>query len=166
MKAFVVASSEYKANWPDMFVMTEDGTYYGVSEVSYAKIRNFPKEICYWKNANSSDSDRGFFIDEVELDEADLVKFDEITREYYRLESEKPKHDEPRPERESFKTSKDYNKAIDEYIERYMSWFNNSGARETMTKRENLWVERVKMFLSFSDKVASCISSNDNIKYL
>lgn len=34
MKIYVIASTEYEANMPDLFLMDENGIYYGVSEHS------------------------------------------------------------------------------------------------------------------------------------
>lgn len=82
MKIFVIASTEYEANMPDLFLMDEGGNYYGVSEHSYPKWHKFPKSIDYWRNAEGSDAGRWFNIDEVELSAELVEEFDKLTKVY------------------------------------------------------------------------------------
>lgn len=166
MRAFIIASSEYEANWPDMFLMDEEGNYYGVSEHSYAKIKNFPESIEYWRNATSSDAGRILFIDEVELAEEQMKAFDKITKEYNRLEEERPVFGGNYPSEKDYKTKKAYKQAVDKHMENYMQWLKDSGAMKLSMERSELWKDRTRMFLSFSKIVEGCISDNDNIKYL
>lgn len=146
--------------------MDEEGNYYGVSEYSYAKIRNFPKSIEYWRQSTSSDADRIFFIDEVDLFGEQVEAFDNITKEYIRLEEERPVFGESYPLEKDYKTKKAYKQAVDEHMGKYMQWLKDSGAMKLSMKRSELWKDRARMFLSFSKIIENCISDNDNIKYL
>ena len=166
MKTYIIASSEYEANWPDMFLMDEKGNYYGVSEYSYAKFNKFPKSVEYWRKATSSDAGRIFFIDEVELSAEKVEAFAKITEDYTRLEMERPVFGESYPLEKDYKTKKAYKQAVEDHMGRYMQWLKDSGAMRLSIERGELWTERAKMFLSFSKVVSNCISDNGNIKYL
>ena len=64
----IISSVEYYANTPSVFTQI-DGTYYGC--LNYPSFRNYP-EISYWETAISSDSDRGFRIEEKEFSDAEI----------------------------------------------------------------------------------------------
>ena len=55
-KFYVIASSEYEANMPDLFIMNDNGEYFGVSGHSYAAWHNYPKSINFWMGAEGSDA--------------------------------------------------------------------------------------------------------------
>ena len=84
-KVYVIASSEYEANMPDLFLMDANGNYYGVSENSYAKWDDFPKSVDHWHCREGSDTDRRFHIDEVELPVEQVEKFEALTQQYKEL---------------------------------------------------------------------------------
>jgi len=67
----IVKSQEYHANQPSIFTLL-DNIYVGCT--MYPTNRNNPN-IEYWSNATSSDSDRGFFVEEKEFtdDEIDII---------------------------------------------------------------------------------------------
>ena len=165
-KFYVIASSEYEANMPDLFVMDADGDYYGVSEHSYAKWHNYPKSIEHWKGAEGSDAGRYFIIDEVELNVADVVRFDSLTAQYERLDAETPKFGEEYPNRifGGFKTKKAYKQAVDAYMEHYKVWAETSNIGCYINRKRELWKARTLLFISFSQKVYEGIKDNDNIK--
>ena len=171
MKTYVIASTEYEANMPDLFLMDENGNYYGVSEHSYAAWRNYPASVEYWIHAEGSDSGRFFNIDEVEANQEDVMKFDYLTKEYYRLGKDIDRLDEERkavvgdcPCAFNFKSRKAYNMAWGEYIARLDEYNkNHTEIRDCMVKRSQLWKDRTKLFLTFSKKVAEAISDNENI---
>lgn len=71
MKAYRITSTEYRANHPSVFLFV-NGEYYG--DLSYPRVRKFPKSIEYWKTATCSDSDRFFNIEEVEVAEETVIK--------------------------------------------------------------------------------------------
>ena len=52
-KFYVIASSEYEANMPDLFIMNDNGEYFGVSGHSYAAWHNYPKSINFWMGLGS-----------------------------------------------------------------------------------------------------------------
>ena len=166
MRAFIIASSEYKANWPDMFVMTEDGSYYGVSELSYAKFHKFPKEVGFWRNTEGSDAGRYFFVEEVEITDEQIALFDSMTKKYYELDNLIPKNEENPPCRSNFKSLKAYEKAFEEWHERYIVWIKENDIWRLRQEMNDVWVYRTKLFLSLSAKVTEFLSDNDNIKHL
>lgn len=164
MKIYVIASTEYEANMPDLFLMDEKGNYYGVSEHSYAIWHKFPKSIDFWRNAEGSDDGRYFNIDEVELDAAQVQKFDQLTKEYAKLDAETPDFSEQYPAPSSFKTKKAYNQAVKDYMARYEEWVKVSNIRYYISTKQNLWSERTRLFCSFSKNVYEAIKDNDPIK--
>lgn len=164
MKTYVIASTEYSANMPDLFLMDESGKYYGVSQHSYAVWDNFPTDVNHWRNRDGSDADRYFNIDCVELAD-DLVKrFDELTAEYARLDREMPCFAETYPLPADFKTKKAYKQACDDYVERHRVWHKESNVSFYMRQKAEVWEERTKLFCTFSDKVYAAIRDNDNIR--
>lgn len=165
-KFFVIASTEYEANMPDLFVMDADGNYYGVSEHSYAKWHNFPKSIDFWKNAEGSDAGRYFNIDEVELDVAQVVKFEIITAEYERLDAETPKFELQYPIDSDYKTKKAYNQAVYDYTAAHEEWCKKSNIAYYVNTKRDLWKQRTELFVTFSKKVYEAIKDNHNIKRL
>ena len=166
-KVYVIASSEYEANMPDLFIMDADGNYYGVSDHSFARWHNFPKDINYWKTAEGSDGCRHFIIDEVELPTAQVVRFEILTAEYCKLDAETPRFGEEYPNRifGGFKTKKDYDKAVETYMEHYRVWCEASNIGEYISRKHELWKARTLLFITFSQKVYEAIKDNDNIKH-
>lgn len=69
MKAYRITSEEYRANEPSVFLLA-NGEYYGC--LIYPRIRQFPKDVEYWKTATCSDSDRYFHVDEVEVSKEEI----------------------------------------------------------------------------------------------
>lgn len=59
-KLYLICSVEYCFNMPSLFAMDSDGKYYG--DDCYPKLRNYPKDVDYWRTATSSDSDRRFYV--------------------------------------------------------------------------------------------------------
>ena len=174
MKTYVIASTEYEANMPDLFLMDENGIYYGVSEHSYARWHDYPVSVEYWIHAEGSDSGRFFNIDEVEANQEDVMKFDDLTKEYYCLGKDIDRLCEQRkavigdyPCALNFKSRKAYNMACDDYIARLDEYNkNHTEIRDCMVKRSQLWEERSRLFLTFSKKIAEAISGNHNISRL
>lgn len=166
MKTYIIASSEYRANFPDMFIMKEGGTYFGVSEYSYAKFHKYPTSVDFWRNAEGSDAGRYFFVEEVEITDEQIALFDSMTKKYYELDNLIPKNEENPPCRNEFKSSKSYERAFEEWHERYMVWIKENDIWRLRQEKDDIWVSRTKLFLSFSAKVAEFLSNNDNIKYL
>ena len=160
MKVYVIASTEYEANMPDLFLMDAQGNYYGACKNGYVQFHNFPKDISFWMNTEGSDAGRYFNIDEVELPAEKVMEFDNITKKYYELLDNAPA--EPScPNLGDYKTKKDYNAAMDKHIARYAE----SDFKEFLNRREELWAQRTELFLSFSDKVTESISDNECIKH-
>ena len=164
-KFYVIASTEYEANMPDMFVMSEAGEYFGVSAHSYAAWHNYPKNIDFWMNAEGSDAGRYFNIDEVELTQAQVDEFDRITKEYARLDAETPTYEPTYPVRSDYKTKKAYKDATDEFMAAYKAWCKDNNIGYYIITKRNLWKQRTQLFIAFSQKVYEAIKDNDNIKY-
>ena len=64
MTAHIITSEEAMYNVPSVFMLF-DSEFYGCN--IYPKSRNFPISITYWKNTTSSDADRYFNVQEVEI---------------------------------------------------------------------------------------------------
>lgn len=160
MKIWVIASTEYKYNMPDLFLMDEEGNYYGVSEWSYAKFNGYPKDVNYWRTANCSDDGRFFNIDIVELTEEQVFDFDRITKEYCKLYAESPEFSEKYPERDTYRSKKDYNQAVSDYEARYRKYIKDCNVEYYVRRKRELWDKRTKLFLTFSKKVAETIADN------
>ena len=101
---------------PDLFIMNDNGEYFGVSGHSYAAWHNYPKSINYWMGAEGSDAGRYFNIDEVELTQAQVDEFDRITKEYARLDAETPTFELQYPVSRDYKTKKAYNQAVNDFM--------------------------------------------------
>ena len=165
MKVFVIASTEYRANCPDMFLMDAEGNYYGVSEHSYASWKGFPKDINYWRNAEGSDSDRWFNIDEVELTAEQVEQFDSLTKEYAELSANAPQFSEQYPTQSDYKTKKAYKEAVDGFLARHEAWFKTANVKEHTIAMNETWSKRIRLFCTFSEKVYNAIKDNDPVKY-
>lgn len=163
MKIYIIASTEYEANMPDLFLMDTDGNYYGVSPHSYVRWHNYPKDINHWMTSKCSDADRFFHIDEVELPIEKVNEFDSITKEYVRLEEETPRFELFYPVRRLFKTKKAYNQAVREFIEKHSEWCETSNIRYYTQVKNELWNQRTSLFCTFSKNVYDAISDNHNI---
>lgn len=164
MKIYVIASTEYEANMPDLFLMDNDGNYYGVGKNSYARWQNFPKGIGHWMSAEGSDIDRRFNIEEVELPSDKVEEFDRITKEYAKLDDETPRFELFYPVLSEYKTKKAYQQAVDEFNEKHKEWCESSNIRHYMAAKDELWRQRTTLFCTFSQKVYDAISDNDYIK--
>ena len=165
MKTYIIASTEYHANMPDLFLMTEDGQYFGVSQHSYVRFDNFPKEVNHWVTREGSDADRFFNIDCVDLDEADVARFDQLTQEYAELDKNQPSFEERYPLRADYKSKKAYTLACDDYMTRYRIWLKDNDIAGYVTRKNEIWKERTMLFCSLSQKVYDAIKYNDNIRY-
>lgn len=165
-KVYVIASSEYEANMPDLFLMDADGNYYGVSDNSYVRWHNFPKSIDHWMNTDGSDAGRYFIIDEVELPTSQIEKFDNLTKEYCKLDAETPKFDEEYPNSifGGFKTKKAYNQAMETYMEHYGEWCKANNIGSYTLRKSELWKARILLFITFSKNVYEAIKDNNCIK--
>jgi len=82
MKFYVIASIEYEANTPDLFLMDEEGRYYGVGSNSYVRWKDFPKSVEHWTKAEGSDAGRRFIVDEVEMPKEKAEEFNALTTEF------------------------------------------------------------------------------------
>lgn len=164
-KFYVIASTEYEANMPDIFVMDEDGNYYGASEHSYAVWHNFPKSIDHWNGREGSDAGRFFNIDCVELTQSQVDEFERVTREHARLVAETPSFERKFPASEDYKTKKAYNQAVNDYMAANEEWRKRVNLASFMTAKGEIWQRRIKLFVTFSQKVYEAIKDNDNIKY-
>lgn len=167
MKIYVIASTEYEANMPDLFLMDQQGNYYGVSKNSYAAWHNYPKSIEHWINAEGSDSGRYFNIDEVEMTQEQVDEFDRITKEYQQIHDATPVFEEEYPSAfKKWPSKKAYQEAVDEWKVRHSAWAETSNVAFYNKRKDELWNERTRMFLTFSKKVAEAVSDNHCIKYL
>ena len=164
-KVYVIASSEYEANMPDLFIMDADGFYYGVSDHSYARWHNFPKDINHWQNAEGSDGGRHFIIDEVELPKAQVVRFEILTAEYCRLDAETPTFDLQYPVSRDYKTKKAYNQAVNDFMAAHEEWSKKSNIGYYINTKRDLWKQRTELFITFSQKVYEAIKDNNCIKH-
>lgn len=149
MKIFAITSTEARGNAQDMFLMDEAGNYYGVWQHSYARFHKFPKSIEFWKNSTCADADRYFNVTEVEITESELNEFDNLVKEYDRLDAAQPSFSSAYPVRECFKTKKDYLKAADEYVAAYEKWVKDSHVADYITEKNAIWEKKEKMFYSF-----------------
>ena len=165
MKFYVIASSEYEANMPDLFIMNDNGEYFGVSGHSYAAWHNYPKSINFWMGAEGSDDGRYFNIDEVELTQAQVDEFDRITKEYARLDAETPTFERQYPVSRDYKTKKAYNQAVSEFMLAHEEWCKTSNIAHYIVTKQNLWKQRTEMFITFSQKVYEAIKDNHCIKF-
>lgn len=167
MKIYVIASEEYRANMPDLFLMDELGNYYGVSANSYAAWHNYPKNIDHWLDATCSDADRYFHIDEVDMPQEKADEFDRITKEYQRIVDATPVFTEEYPNAfDKWPSKKAYREAVDAWMKRHAEWAEKTDVTSYNSRKKELWSQRTAMFLTFSKKVAEEISENDCIKYL
>jgi hypothetical protein len=164
-KFYVIASSEYEANMPDLFIMNDNGEYFGVSGHSYAAWHNYPKSINYWMGAEGSDAGRYFNIDEVELTQAQVDEFDRITKEYARLDAETPTFELTYPVSRDYKTKKAYNQAVNDFMTAHEEWCKKSNIGYYINTKRDLWKQRTELFITFSQKVYEAIKDNDNIKH-
>ena len=161
---FVIASTEYELNMPDLFIMDEEGKYYGVTRNSYAKFHNFPKDAEFWATAQGSDAYRYFNIDKVELPIEKVEEFDRLTKEHEELKKAWPEFGRIYPNRGDFKSQKDYKRAEDEWWDEYRTWSAEHDMKSIIRKDRELWAKRTKLFCAFSEKVYDAIKHNDNIK--
>lgn len=152
-KFYVIASTEYEANMPDLFVMDAEGNYYGVSGTSYVRWHNYPKSIDFWKSAEGSDAGRYFNIDEVELTQAQVDEFDRLTKEHERLDAEMPDFELKYPERKDYKTKKAYNQAVNDHVAAYEEWIKKNNIAYYINTKRDLWKQRTELFITFSQKV-------------
>ena len=166
MKTYVIASSEYRANMPDLFLMDETGKYYGVSSSSYVIFDKFPKSIEHWENREGSDAGRRFVIDCVDLAEELVQKFEALTLEYERLDAERPLFTEQYPSWTDgvWKTKKAYKQACDDYQARYMEHHKANNVASYMRKMDEVWSERTKLFATFSEKVYQAVKYHECFK--
>lgn len=164
-KVYVIASTEYEANMPDLFLMDQEGNYYGVTHNSYACWHDYPKSIEHWFVAEGSDKGRYFNIDEVELTQAQVDEFDRITKEYARLDAETPTFDLQYPVSKEYKTKKAYNQAVNDFIAAHEEWCKKSNISYYINTKRDLWKQRTLLFITFSQKVYEAIKDNDNIKH-
>lgn len=149
---------------PDLFLMNEDGEYFGVSNQSYARWHNYPNSIEHWMKAEGSDAGRYFNIDCVELDEEIVKKFDELTKEYINLEANTPVFNEEYPSIFG-KSKKAYRQAVNEFMEHHAVWAKESNIAYYTNRKRELWNERTRLFCTFSKKVTEAISCNYYIRY-
>lgn len=164
MKIFVIASTEYASNMPDLFLMDAEGNYYGVGPHSYVPFHNYPKDIEHWLDAHCSDIDRLFNIDEVELPVEKVEEFDRLTKEYMKMDAEEPEFGHTFPVRKDYKSKKDYDKAVADFEKQYRQWYADLGIANYVLAKEDLWTQRTKLFCSFSEKVTDAISDNECIQ--
>lgn len=166
MKIYVIASEEYEANMPDLFLMDENGNYYGVSANSYAVWHGYPKSIEHWMNAEGSDAGRYFHIDEVEMTQEQADRFDRITQDYKQLDEATPVFAEEYPNAFDKRPSKKaYRDAVDTWKEHHAAWAKETNVASYNSRKSELWNERTAMFLTFSKKVTEGISNNHFIKF-
>ena len=165
-KVYVIASTEYEANMPDLFLMDQEGIYYGVTHNSYACWHDYPKSIEHWFDAEGSDKGRYFNIDEVELPVEQIEKFDAITKEYEQLSDSMPTFEHEYPFPSQYKTKKAYWEACEEHVKKYKEWLEENNIPEYNMRKSALWTERTKLFCTFSSKVYEAIKDNDPIKHL
>ena len=92
---YVISSTEYEGNLPSMFLMDDNGNYFG-AYTGYPVWDNYPKNVEYWITREGSDLGRNFVIDQLELPTEAVWKYDALEKElsetegfdYYRLAQE------------------------------------------------------------------------------
>lgn len=122
MKAYKITSEEYYANEPSVFLFV-NGEYYGC--MIYPKLRKFPQDVNYWRTATSSDSDRNFHIEEVNVSEEEInsmknkqSRIDELNEKlkpYTGYRAFATKEEREQDYQEDLKTE-EYNRPIDREI--------------------------------------------------
>lgn len=165
MKVFVIASTEYRANCPDMFLMDAEGNYYGAERSVYARHANYPKDINYWRNAEGSDSGRWFNIDEVEVTKEQIEQYCAAVKAYHDMYDSRPLFGESYPEQKNYKTKKAYKEAVDSYMAREEAWCKENNIAQHVRDIRELWFASIRIFCSFSAKVYEAIKDNDPVKY-
>lgn len=168
MKTYVIASTEYKANMPDLFLMDENGNYYGVTDHSYALWDNFPKSVDHWHTREGSDAGRYFNIDEVELPAEKVERFEYLTQKHRELNKkiEEVAFPEKAPSSKDYKTYRSYIIASNKWLKRLDVWREEHDFKNLLQQRADAWKERILLFTSFSQKVYEAIKYNNNIKYV
>lgn len=162
MKVYVIASSEYRLNMPDMFVMDNDGNYFGVLPDSYAKFYDFPKSVEFWRSAECSDAGRRFIIDEVDVDADKVSRFDDLTKSYVSIAEGMPEFEEyPMPG--DFSTKKEYVSACSDWDIRHRAWMDEKNISAFISRRDEVFNERTNVFCSLSERVYDGIKDNSNI---
>lgn len=160
---YVIASTEYELNMPDLFVMDGDGNYYGAVKSSFPAIRNYPKNPDYWVTAEGSDAYRPFNIDKVWIPVAKVDEFDQLVKALERNKAEWPEF-RKYPSPSDYKTKKDYKKATDDYMAEYKEWGKKVNISKYWETENELSHKSRKLFCSFSEKVYEAIKDNDYIK--
>lgn len=165
-KFFIIASTEYEANWPDLFVMDAEGNYYGVSENSYARWDDFPKSVNHWNGREGSDAGRYFNIDEVEIPTEQVEKFEALTQEYRQIQQtiDDNAFPEKAPVFSDYKTKRSFTIARNKWSKRYDEWRKEHNMRGLIRQSQDKWNERIRLFVSFSKKVSDAISDNHCIQ--
>ena len=151
MRYFAIKSTEYHANTPDTFLMDQEGNYYGVQDpFSYARARNYPKDVDYWRTATCSDADRFFTVSEISITKADALAFDQVTKRAAEVSESIPvcpfKLDDIPLQGRGKKAS---DKRFAEYWEKYNAWSQANGIREKVMESRRLDCERRTMFYTF-----------------
>lgn len=118
MKAYRIISSEYKFNYPSIFLFVE-GEYYG--ELSYPRLRNYPDNIDYWRTATCADSDRYFNVVEVEVTEEQIEKMKSLSQEIesYKGEIKEYSRWKAGMTKEEREEDEAYNRSVFEYNKPY-----------------------------------------------
>jgi hypothetical protein len=154
MKIYAISSTEYEGNMPDLFLMDTDGNYYGLSSCSYPEFYHFPKSIDFWRETVCSDDDRYFCIAEVELPVESIKQFDSVTREHRELCANTPSMGLKAPAAADFKTDRAFKAAVKEFLAQQSAFYNSEEWCNFSAKRSNLWNERIRLFMSFSEELS------------
>lgn len=160
---YVIASQEYEMNHPDMFVMDEQGNYYGVTLHSYPIWSDFPKDPGFWATAEGSDSDRCFQIEKVWLPVYKVELFDNLTKKAIENRLAFPVF-RLYPVRRDYKSEKEYKMAEDKWWEEHTEWAKKNDMAGFIRRERELDQERTKLFCSFSEKVYNGIRYHYDIK--
>lgn len=164
-KVYVIASTEYEANMPDLFLMDEEGNYYGVSQDSYAVWHKYPKSIDFWRAASGSDAGRRFNIDLVEIPQDKVDEFDRLTKEYDYLDQKTPRFEQEYPVLRDYKTKKEYNLAVSKFMDAHAIWAEESNVAHYIRKKSDVWTQRTELFITFSKNVYDAIKDNNCISH-
>jgi hypothetical protein len=139
----VITSTEYHANQPSVFTMVND-KYIGC--LIYPRDRNYPT-IEYWTSATSSDSDRGFFVEEKQFSDSEIEKIIDLQNAYdllCKLIPEQPNFPHPTYEESgSFK------------IRRGKNWENYKAKKENCQKEIAEYFASIKIYNAAQSKAYS-----------
>lgn len=136
-KFYLICSEEYCGNMPSCFAMDSNEKYYG--DKTYPELRGYPKDVQYWKDATSSDSDRGFHVVECYGDYMPVI-LDEIWKEM---------DNKSLPARKMYILSAEYNMEFLDLLEAY-ACDDDSASYDSFRMVEYLLTENCEFLCVFN----------------